>query len=64
MKQVAVFFVPAGATQRDFEAALREHFTDAAIGEAAPGIEADSSKFHVPDELPLWTWFIPNSRNQ
>jgi hypothetical protein len=61
MNQVAIIFVPAGATPRDYEAALREHFGSVSVGEPPP--QAKSDQITDNDQMPLWTWFIPNSRH-
>ena len=61
MNQVAIFFVPTGATQRDFEDALREHFDSVQIDEAHSLAKTDSAMATDNDKLPLWTWFIPNA---
>jgi hypothetical protein len=61
MNQVVIFFVPTGAAQRDFETALREHFESLQIGEAPPQAKADRAPITDNDQMPLWTWFVPNS---
>ena len=60
MNSIVIFFVPAGATRRDLEAALREHFAGLETGEAAARTEEDRAEFREPDKLPMWTWFLPN----
>jgi hypothetical protein len=60
MNQVVIIFVPTGVAQPDFETALRGHLASAEANEAQlqtkpPEVEAGSA-----DELPLWTWFLPN----
>ncbi len=59
MNQVVIFVVPAGAAQGDFELALREAFGQLEISEAT-GRQADHTTITDNDQLPLWTWFIPN----
>jgi len=61
MNQVAIFFVPTGATQRDFETALREHFASLQMDEVLPQAKADRAPITDNDQMPLWTWFIPNT---
>ena len=61
MNQVAIFFVPTGAKQRDFETALREHFDSLQMDEAPPQEKADRPAVTDNDQMPLWTWFIPNT---
>jgi len=61
MNQVAIFFVPTGAKQRDFEDALREHFESLQIDEAPSQAKADRAAVTDNDQMPLWTWFIPNT---
>jgi hypothetical protein len=58
MNNVVIIFVPVEATQQDLEVALREYF---------PSLEIDGTKKKAAqpdprsaDELPLWTWFLPN----
>jgi hypothetical protein len=58
MNQVLIFFVPTGATQQDFEAALREYLQSLEIyRNQKQSVEPDS---RTADDLPLWTWFLPN----
>jgi hypothetical protein len=60
MNQVVIIFVPTDAPQRDFEAALREHFGSVPAGETPPQSTADQVRISDNDQMPLWTWFIPN----
>jgi hypothetical protein len=60
MNQVVIMFVPTGAPQRDFEAALREHIGSVQVGETPPQSNADPVKITDNVQMPLWTWFIPN----
>ena len=64
MNRVVIVFVPVGALQPDFEAALREYFAQLQIGETTP--QANTTRVGVTDkdQLPLWTWFIPNPCRQ
>jgi hypothetical protein len=61
VNRVVIFFVPTRASQRDFEVALREHFASLQIDETPPQAQADRAEVTDNDQLPLWTWFIPNS---
>jgi hypothetical protein len=61
MNQVVIIFVPTGAPQRDFEAALRERIGSVQLGETPPQSKADLVKITDNDQMPLWTWFIPNT---
>lgn len=61
MNHAAIIFVPAGATPREFEVALREHFRSVSVGEPPPQIKSDQITDN--DQLPLWTWFVPDSRH-
>ncbi|TAL01501.1 MAG: hypothetical protein EPO07_08295 [Verrucomicrobia bacterium] len=63
MNHVAIFFVPTGATQHDFEIALREHFASVQIGEGSLRAKHDCVGITDNDHLPLWTWFGPNSNS-
>ena len=60
MKQVVIFFLPAGATQWDFEAALHDIFASLKVSEAPPTTKAAQPESSEADELPMWTWFLPN----
>jgi hypothetical protein len=64
MKPVAIFFVPAGAAQKDFETALREHFTSEDIGEIPIQMKTAKIEPASAEPLPLWTWFVPNCSAQ
>ena len=59
MNHVAIFFVPTGAKQRDFEEALREHFAFVQQDEV-PQATTTPVKAIAPTEAPLWTWFVSN----
>jgi hypothetical protein len=61
MNRVAIIFVPTGATQHDFEIALREHFASVQIGEGSSSAEDDCVGITDNDHLPFWTWFGQNS---
>jgi len=60
MNQVVIFFVPVNATRHDLEAALREHFAQLQIGETTLQAKNAGVEITDNDQLPLWTWFIPN----
>jgi hypothetical protein len=60
MNSVVIFLVPAGLPREDFETALREHSAALEIGEAQLHNRLDHSEPDKADELPMWTWFIPN----
>lgn len=62
MTHVAIFFVPAGATPRDLEAALGEHLKSLEIREIAPVEIPGQAEITDDEPLPAWTWFIPNPR--
>jgi hypothetical protein len=62
MNQVVIFFVPTQATQQDFEAALREHSASLQISKHAPQAKTEAAEIPDNDQLPFWTWFVPNSR--
>jgi len=59
MNHVVVFCVPADATQRDFESALRARLAALQGGAAAPPAKTARAEIADPDQLPLWSWFIP-----
>ena len=60
MSPVAIFLVPTGVAQRDFEEALREHFLMVEICVAGPQSKPPEIEGPGADELPLWTWFVSN----
>ena len=60
MNRVAIFVVPSGASQSDFEDAIRDSFALAQIVETRLALETDQATLRDPDESPLWTWFVPN----
>jgi len=60
MNLVAIRFVPTGAAQLDFENAIRDSFATPKIVQARPATETDQAALCDPDELPLWTRFVPN----
>jgi hypothetical protein len=60
MNSAVIFFVPAGAAQTDFEVVLREHFASVETGEARVQTKPAEIEQDSADELPLWTWFVPN----
>jgi len=64
INQVVIIFVPAGAAQREIAAALREHAGARPAGEPPPQAGIDQTKLTDNDQLPLWTWFLPNSFHQ
>jgi hypothetical protein len=58
MHQVVIFFIPIRASQQDVETALRKCF---------PSLETDrvweqtaQRDWCTEENLPLWTWFLPN----
>jgi len=59
---VVIFFLPAGATQRDFEVALRDCRKPAKIDKALPKTSNIGKESCDTEDLPLWTWFLPNPR--
>jgi len=61
MNQVAIFLVPAGAKQSDFETAMREHFESVQIDQVPSQAKADRTEVTDNDQMPLWTWFVPNA---
>ena len=64
INQVVIIFVPAGARQREIEAALRARAGAKPAGEPLPQAWIDQTKITDNDQLPLWTWFLPNSFHQ
>jgi hypothetical protein len=62
MNPMVIFFVPVNTTQHDFESAVRECFATFQIGEGAPPTKPARPEIADNDELPLWTWFLPNRR--
>ena len=64
MNQVVIFFVPTGATQRDFEDALGKHLTSLNVTGAGPEAHKEIAANHEKDDAPLWTWFISNPRER
>jgi hypothetical protein len=63
MNNLAIFFVPVGATQRDFEHALREYFTRSPVEKIAASALAEQAAVATDnDQLPLWTWFAAETR--
>ena len=64
MNHVVVFCMPADATQRDFESALRERLAALQSGGVASPAKTARAEIVDPDQLPLWSWFIPSPRYQ
>ena len=62
MNQVAIFFVPTNARQRDFETALREHYDLLEVIEPGPQTKTNQAAAKPTEEYPGWTWFLPNPR--
>ena len=60
MNHVVIFFVPTGTKQHDFETALREHFDSLQMDEAPAQAKTDCTTVTDNDQMPLWTWFVPN----
>jgi hypothetical protein len=60
MDQVVIFFVPVNATERDFEAALREYIPSLEITARQPQAKPADFAQRSAEESPLWTWFLPN----
>jgi hypothetical protein len=58
MNTVALFVVPVEATERDFETALPESFAAMETGNSQK--QAPPPETFSGDELPLWTWLLPN----
>lgn len=56
--KILIVFVPVGATQRDFETALREHLPSLTANPEQA--EATRPGPTPPAAQPLWTWFLPN----
>ena len=61
MKHVLIVFVPTDASQRDFEAALRECFASLGLRETPSKMRAGRGRITDNDQLPFWTWFVPTS---
>jgi len=61
MNSIAIFLVPANATKRDFETALHEHLESLQIDKTPSQAKTDRAAVTDNDQMPLWTWFIPNS---
>jgi len=59
--QIAIFLLPAGATQRDFETALRARLETVHKDETPSQTKAKPVAITDNDQMPLWTWFVPNS---
>jgi len=59
MNQIVIVFVPTGATQREFELALRDLSEPFETNKPEPS-KAEEATITDNDRLPLWTWFIPN----
>jgi hypothetical protein len=60
MNSIVIFFVPTGATQQDFELALRDNLPSLVSGANESPAEPDQPPWNAADEPPLWTWFLPN----
>jgi len=60
MRTMVVIVVPAGRSPEDFEAALLIRLPPVETGDAGPPTRAPDAGKPVEEELPLWTWFIPN----
>ena len=60
MNPVTIFIVPAGASPREFGAALHRRFARAQAGEPLPPPKPDRVTPTGGERLPLWTWFIAN----
>jgi hypothetical protein len=60
VNQVVIFFVPVNATQRDFEAALREYIPSLEIAACQAQTKPADFAQRSAEESPLWTWFLPN----
>jgi hypothetical protein len=58
MNTVVIFFVPLGATQPDFDIALRDYLESLEPGR---NTEQETRTKHAGEaECPLWTCFLPN----
>jgi hypothetical protein len=64
MNQVVIFFVPTGATRRDFEDALGKHLPSLNLTGTWPEAYKEIAAKHEKDDAALWTWFIPNPRER
>jgi hypothetical protein len=60
MNTMVVIFVPTGRSPEDFEAALLIRLPPVETGHAGRPTRASAADKPVEEELPLWTWFIPN----
>jgi hypothetical protein len=60
MNQVVIVFVPVNVTQHDFESALGEHCGTPKHDEATPHTKTTRTEIADNDQLPLWTWLLPN----
>jgi hypothetical protein len=63
VNRVVIFLVPTGATARDIEAAMREEPASAGTSQAGFQMKVDSNEFSDAEDMPLWTWFLPNPRH-
>lgn len=59
MNRVIIFFVPTDPSRRDVEAALQQNFAGLQPDNASPKLDG-RRVVTDSDQLPLWTWFVPN----
>ena len=58
MNQFTIFLVQNGASQQDFEDALRDHGVALEIVNDLIRIEVCRSSVADNDQMPLWSWFF------
>jgi hypothetical protein len=60
MNEIVIIFVPAGMKQRTLESALRDGLSPPKIGNASPKTNPVPEMSRDAENVPLWTWFLPN----
>ena len=60
MNTVVVILLPAGNSPNGSEAARLLPLPPVGTGDVGPGTRQSDAAKPVEEELPLWTWFIPN----
>jgi hypothetical protein len=60
MNTLIVIFTPTGSSPKGSEAARLLPLPPVGTGDVGPVTRASDAEKPVEEELPLWTWFIPN----
>ena len=61
--KIAVMFVPAGISRREFETVVREHADQCECVKISPPAHVDPAASSEKEDLPLWAWFVANRRS-